>query len=119
MARARVEQLLGIAGHVLYNGPYKVSLQVSSYVLMGWACVFCAVDIVQRLSPQPLGLAMLVGGGLAYTGGVPFFVRDQRICGVPDHTVWHCFVMLGSGLHYAVVYGYIVTFPYEGWDGGE
>jgi len=104
----------GITLYVRYHGPYKVALQVASYLGMGWAIVVCMGDVVNRMSERPNGLAMIIGGGVAYTGGVPFFVRDKRTCGVPDHTIGHVFVMLGSGLHYAAVLRHTVAFPY-GW----
>jgi len=50
----------------------------------------------------------LLEGGLAYTAGVPFFVKSTRTLGVPDHTIWHVLVMIGSFLHFVCIYNYVV-----------
>ncbi len=50
-------------------------------------------------------------GGVLYTAGVPFFVRSRRCCDVPDHTVWHLFVLLASFLQFLAVYLYIFRLP--------
>ena len=83
---------------------------------MGWACLICAPELYARLSPRPGGLAYLLGGGVLYTAGVPFNVRDRRTFGLPDHTIWHLFVLGGSMLHYFCVYYYLLPFPYEDGD---
>ena len=48
-------------------------------------------------------LALIVAGGLAYTGGVPFFVRNNNL----DHSLWHLFVLAGSIFHWLAVYWYV------------
>ena len=110
----------GICLNLCYHGKHKVGLQVSSYIGMGWAALFAFGDIWARLSPRPLSLVLLVGGGVAYTAGVPWFVRDRRTLGVPDHTIWHLFVLAASVMHYFCVLWFIVRFPFEGepapWD---
>ena len=45
--------------------------------------------------------------------GVPFNVRDKRTCGLPDHTVWHIFVMGGSYCHYVAIYILVQSFPVQ------
>ena len=107
--------LCGIGGIILnlcYSGPYKVAMQVTSYVAMGWAALLCAGDVYERLLPQPSALWLLVGGGVSYTVGVIWFVKDSRSCGMPDHTIWHLFVLGGSIAHYYCVLLYVVPFPY-------
>jgi hemolysin III len=51
-----------------------------------------------------VGLAWLVAGGLAYTGGVVFFAADSRWR--YGHFVWHLFVMAGTACHFVAVYAY-------------
>jgi len=104
----------GIMLAAMYDGPYKIGMHIASYLGMGWACLICAGDIYTRLSPRPWGLWNLVIGGLLYTLGVPFNVRDKRTLGIPDHTIWHLFVIGGSMAHYYCVYLYLLPFPYEG-----
>ena len=67
-----------------------------------------------RMSPQPWGLYRLYMGGILYTAGVPFNVRDKWFLGIPDHTIWHLFVIGGSMAHYYCVFYDLVPFPYEG-----
>jgi len=105
--------LVGSMVVVLYHGPAKLGLLISSYVGMGWAVLVCANEIYERMLPRPEGLVLLVGGGVVYTAGVYFNVKNRRTLGVPDHTIWHLFVMGGSALHYYCIYEYVLAFPYE------
>jgi len=108
--------LAGIVLHLTYYGPYKTGLQVSTYIGMGWAALVCITDINARLSAidDGLGMWLLLGGGVMYTAGVPFFIKDSRTIGVPDHTIWHLFVMAASAMHYYCVLWYLVRYPYQG-----
>lgn len=70
----------------------KVSLAL--YALMGWLVVVAMKAIVATL--PPLGLGLLVAGGVAYTAGIVFYkARGQYM-----HFVWHLFVLAGSILQY-------------------
>lgn len=69
------------------------------YVAMGWLVVLFLKPMVAALSATSLG--WLVAGGLCYTGGVFFFLRDRGY----DHAVWHAFVLGGSLCHYLAVLG--------------
>jgi hemolysin III len=77
-------------------------LSTGLYLVMGWLVVIAAVPLVERV-PQP-GVALLVAGGLAYTAGVVFFALDSRFRYA--HTVWHSFVIAGTGFHFFAVMGY-------------
>jgi hemolysin III len=68
------------------------------YLAMGWICVL----VIQPLSATLSGpeLAWLIGGGLVYTAGVPFYVWKSRRYA---HAVWHLFVLGGVGCHFAAV----------------
>ena len=48
-----------------------------------------------------------------YTAGVPFVIKDKRSFGLPDHTIWHIFVLGGSLSHFFCIYSYLLTFPYH------
>lgn len=72
------------------------------YAVMGWSGVFVAQPMWEALSVGGVGL--LLGGGLAYTGGIAFFLWER----LPfHHLVWHLFVLLGATLHYTAVLGYV------------
>ena len=66
------------------------------YFCMGWAAALPPVFRDLRAAMQPKALRLLVGGGLAYTLGIPAFVRNKNL----DHVIWHLFVLAGSVLHY-------------------
>lgn len=68
------------------------------YVAMGWLAVFFARPLVAALWGLPL--AWLVAGGVSYTAGVYYFLRDEGY----DHAVWHLFVLGGTASHVAAVF---------------
>ena len=78
----------------------KVSLAL--YALMGWLVVLAMKAIVASLPPA--GLALLVGGGLAYTVGIVFYKARGKYM----HFVWHLFVLAGSALQYACIALYCI-----------
>lgn len=53
------------------------------------------------------GVFLLVLGGVTYTLGVPFYVRNRNL----DHAVWHVFVLFGAVFHWFSVYSYVVSMP--------
>jgi len=77
-------------------------LSTGLYLAMGWLAVIAAVPLVDKV--QLAGLALLLGGGIAYTIGVVFFMLDSRLRYA--HAVWHGFVVAGSSLHFFAVLGY-------------
>lgn len=71
------------------------------YILMGWLVVIAIKPLITHLPPA--GLAWLVAGGLAYTGGTVFYGWRR----LPyQHTVWHFFVLTGSVCHFMAVLRY-------------
>ncbi|MEZ4323228.1 MAG: hemolysin III family protein [Myxococcota bacterium] len=67
------------------------------YLGMGWLAVIAAVPLVNAL---PLAAtALVLVGGLLYTGGTWFYSRDRHW----DHAVWHGFVLGGAVTHGAAV----------------
>ena len=51
------------------------------------------------------GLTYVTVGGLAYLSGLWFFVNDRKH--PYFHAIWHCCVILGSGLHFLFHYQYV------------
>jgi hemolysin III len=97
--------IAGIFCKVFYTRLHNVS--VSAYVLLGWMPVLAVKPMVE-LMPGP-ALAWIVAGGLFYTVGTVFLLRDER---VPFfHAVWHLFVIAGSACHYYAVLRYVVPWP--------
>lgn len=77
-------------------------LSTGLYLLMGWLVLIAAVPLVKHM-PLPT-LIWLLGGGIAYTVGVLFFVLDSRIR--YSHAVWHGFVAAGTTCHTFAVLAY-------------
>ncbi|HDQ40790.1 MAG TPA: hemolysin III family protein [Desulfonatronum sp.] len=78
-------------------------LSLILYVGMGWAVVIAAKPLLESVAPQ--GLMLLAAGGLAYTGGIAFYVWR----GLPHHhAIWHLFVLAGSALHFFAVLYYVI-----------
>ncbi|PIR45207.1 MAG: hemolysin [Candidatus Vogelbacteria bacterium CG10_big_fil_rev_8_21_14_0_10_51_16] len=78
-------------------------------VIMGWLALLAFQPIVVALSWS--GFLVLLLGGLAYTVGVIFFViegRGLRLGIFRMHDLFHLFVMLGSTIHVALVWWYVL-----------
>ena len=94
--------LLGVALRTLRAQSFRTGPTVL-YVAMGWMAILAIRPLMQALPAG--GLALLVGGGLAYTGGIGFYVwHGLRY----HHAIWHGFVLLGSILHFLVVLVYVI-----------
>jgi hemolysin III len=81
----------GIYVEMFYHSwKYKSNFSLAMYLGMGWCCLTCMPDIVEVLPRN--ALVLLVAGGVSYTGGVPFFIRNTNL----DHSIWHMFVLAGK-----------------------
>jgi len=70
---------------------------------MGWAGLFAGGSFLGDLS-LPV-LALIVIGGLIYTGGVIFYLFER----LPFHyTIWHLCVLAASMVFYAAVTLHVV-----------
>jgi hemolysin III len=73
-------------------------LSTALYLAMGWMAVIAARPLLGAVGAA--GAAWILAGGMFYTGGVWFFVRDH----LPyRHAIWHLFVLGGSACHYVAV----------------
>lgn len=82
--------LVGVLLKLLFVGRFH-GLAVALYISMGWL-VLVGIKPLIRDIPAP-GLALLVAGGLLYTGGVAFYASKR----IPwNHAIWHLFVLGGS-----------------------
>lgn len=69
------------------------------YLAFGWMVVVVAQPMLASM--PPLGLQLLVAGGVAYSLGSLFFLLDRRM--PYSHLVWHLFVITGSTCHFLAV----------------
>ena len=73
------------------------------YVIMGWSVIAVIKDVVNAI-PTPAFWYLLLGG-LAYTGGIIFYVQKNKKYA---HCIWHFFVLTGGILHFIAVAGYVM-----------
>jgi hemolysin III len=97
--------LAGILSEVFLSGRVVKIGQMVIFLGMGWACAFDFASLEAAL-PEA-GLWWLTAGGLAYTGGVVFYVLDLMNRLTHAHGIWHFFVLAGSGCHFVSVVGYV------------
>jgi hemolysin III len=97
--------ICAVVGMVLKLTSFHVRwLGSALYPAMGWASVAVAPAFIRHMSGGQL--AMLVGGGLAYTIGIPVLMRRRpdpwpRSFGYLE--VWHSFTIVAAVLHFAVI----------------
>jgi hemolysin III len=77
--------------------------QLVIYLVMGWMLMIALGPLLRSLPHW--GFFWLLAGGLFYTSGVYFYVKDKRY--PYFHGVWHLFVLAGSACHYFAVLFYI------------
>jgi hemolysin III len=70
---------------------------------MGWMVIVAAAPLIRALAPSTL--ILLLGGGVAYTAGTPFYLAERLRY---NHTVWHLFVVAGTTCH-ALAVGTLLT----------
>ena len=97
--------LAGVVFKVFATGKFE-KLSLAIYLGMGW-CVIVAIKPLLR-SLESGGLILMLAGGLAYTGGVVFYVWEKLRY---HHAIWHGFVLAGSVLQYFAVFFYVIPGP--------
>lgn len=79
----------------------KVSM--ACYIGMGWVVIFAFKPLIDSVSRSQMWL--LIYGGIAYTVGAIIYALGKRVKYM--HAIWHIFVLLGSGLHFAMIFDYV------------
>jgi hemolysin III len=85
--------VVGIGLKVVFAGRFRL-VSTLVYIGMGWLVLVAVVPLLRQL--EPLTLAWLLAGGVAYTAGTPFY-HNSRLA--YSHAVWHLFVIAGSVCH--------------------
>jgi hemolysin III len=90
--------ILGVLMKATRGASRHRTLALFLYLGMGWLALIFIRPLAVAI---PLSaLLWLLAGGIAYTTGVLFYVRN----GVRyTHFVWHLFVLAGTGCHFAAV----------------
>ena len=71
---------------------------VGLYAGMGWAVAFVSKQLFEVLPTA--GCVFLILGGLFYTFGIFFYLWKSKKY---THAVWHCFVLLGTIMHFFAI----------------
>jgi len=93
---------IGIYLKLVYPGRFE-TLSLIFYLLMGWLIVVAYEPLTQNMATG--GLALLVAGGLSYTLGVFFYIKDHKPF---YHAIWHLFVLGGSIFHFFMILLYVI-----------
>ncbi len=92
-----VMALAGIIWKIFFLGRFEVMATIM-YIFMGWMGVLAFRQMLTNI--PPLGVMMLIAGGLIYTFGVIFYAWEN----LPyNHAIWHIFVLAGSICHFFAV----------------
>jgi hemolysin III len=97
--------LIGTLSEIYLRGRLVKLLQLGAFLGMGWACL-ADIDTLRAALPAT-GFLFLFIGGIAYTGGVVFYVLDKLQRLTHAHGIWHAFVLVGSVAHFISVIGYV------------
>jgi len=98
--------VIGSVGIVIKLVPIRrlQGLGYALYPIMGWAAIVAAPALVNSLTAAQL--ALIAGGGVAYTVGFPVLLLKR-----PDpwprsfgyHEVWHSCTVVAAALHFGAV----------------
>ncbi|MCP4500855.1 MAG: hemolysin III family protein [Deltaproteobacteria bacterium] len=86
------------------SGDRYSKVGLATYLTMGWLMIVVIKDIIAAL-PNP-ALALLVVGGLCFTGGLVFYANEKIRF---NHAIWHLFVLAGVACHFVSIYSYILA----------
>ncbi|HTB23668.1 MAG TPA: hemolysin III family protein [bacterium] len=87
----------------LFIGERFDHFAVGIYLAMGWLILVAIKPLAAGLSMG--GLALVLGGGLAYSAGVIILVTNRFY---HSHAIWHLFVGLGAFLHLLALIFYVL-----------
>ena len=97
--------LLGSILKIFFTGRFAVASTIL-YLILGWMAVFIIKPFFNNV---PLDVFLwLLGGGLLYTGGVYFYMKEHKPY---HHAIWHLFVLGGTITHYVAIY---ISAPLKG-----
>ena len=97
--------LIGIILSTIFIGKYTI-LETMAYILMGCVVCFAMPQLTSIMSANNAmaGVYWLIAGGISYILGTFFYILKAKYF----HSIWHCFVLLGSVLHFISVMFYVL-----------
>ncbi|CAM3584438.1 hemolysin III family protein [Erysipelothrix urinaevulpis] len=96
-----IVQWLMVLFGILYKSLSRKSIptiSVTIYLVMGWMAVLLIPSLIKNTSS--LFLALIVLGGVLYSIGTWFYMRQERPY---YHTVWHLFINLAATAHFIAI----------------
>lgn len=94
--------ILGLLYKIFFMGKYDI-LSALIYVIMGWLIIIAIKPMNENLPPEAMW--WLLGGGIAYSIGVVFYLINK----IPyNHAIFHIWVLLGSFAHFFTVFFYVL-----------
>jgi len=84
-------------------------ISTALYLAMGWMIVFVFSPLAGNLNP--LGLFLLILGGIFYTiGGVIYGAKPKflQLKHMGFHEIFHIFILLGSLAHFLCVFMFVI-----------
>ena len=92
----------GLVLKLLFTGRFE-HFSTFLYLAMGWLAIIPYSELTTALDAK--ALALLIGGGVAYTVGVLFYAIEK----IPyTHFIWHLFVLGGASCHFFMVFFYVI-----------
>jgi hemolysin III len=88
--------IAGIILKVFHTGKHE-GISTFLYVMMGWLILPAIKPLYDSVTFDTF--VLLMTGGLFYTAGVFFFLKEKRYF----HSIWHLFVLAGSTFHFLSV----------------
>lgn len=94
--------IVGILQELYFARGARTS-SLAIYLLMGWAALLAVEPLIAALAWN--GFAWLLAGGIVYTGGIVFYLYDDRF--PHAHGIWHVCVLVASALHFAAIVQFV------------
>ena len=89
--------LAGSLVKLFFTGRFRILSSVI-YLALGWMAVFF-IDTLKQNMPESI-FNLVLYGGITYSVGTIFYIWRS----LPfSHSIWHIFVLGGSGMHFAAV----------------
>lgn len=85
------------------QSPRFQKLSLWLYLCMGWIVLLAIKPMLDVVETG--GMILLLLGGLSYSLGIIFFVREHMEY---HHAIWHVFVLAGSVFHFFSVFFYVI-----------
>lgn len=94
--------VLGTIKKIFFTGKFEY-LSLCLYLAMGWLIVIDIHSLFELMGIH--AQLLLILGGVSYTLGVIFYFYSRIKY---FHSIWHIFVLIGSGLHYFMILWYVI-----------